>query len=80
MNGTIAEILRGHAANDAPALLFEDRRWTYREYVQACAERAALLLSLRRDGPFHVGVLLDNVLSQLSTPFSAQTSPAAITT
>ncbi len=61
MNGTIAEILRGHAANDTPALLFEDRRWTYREYVQACAERAALLLSLRRDGPFHVGVLLDNV-------------------
>jgi fatty-acyl-CoA synthase len=61
MKGTIAEILRGHAANDAPALLFEDRRWTYREYVQACAERAALLLSLRRDGPFHVGVLLDNV-------------------
>jgi len=61
MNGTIAEILRAHAANDAPALLFEDRRWTYREYVQACAERAALLLSLRRDGPFHVGVLLDNV-------------------
>jgi fatty-acyl-CoA synthase len=61
MNGTIAEILRGHAANDAPALLFEDQRWTYREYVQACAERAALLLSLRREGPFHVGVLLDNV-------------------
>ena len=61
MNGTIAEILRAHAANDAPALLFEDRRWTYREYVQACAERAALLLSLRRNGPFHVGVLLDNV-------------------
>jgi fatty-acyl-CoA synthase len=61
MKGTIAEILRGHAANDAPALLFEDQRWTYREYVRACAERAALLLSLRRDGPFHVGVLLDNV-------------------
>ncbi len=61
MNGTIAEILRAQASNDAPALLFEDRRWTYREYVQACAERAALLLSLRRDGPFHVGVLLDNV-------------------
>jgi fatty-acyl-CoA synthase len=61
MNGTITEILHAHAANDAPALLFEDRRWTYREYVQACAERAALLLSLRREGPFHVGVLLDNV-------------------
>jgi len=61
MNGTIAEILRGHAANDAPALLSEGRRWTYREYVRACAERAALLLSLRRDGPFHVGLLLDNV-------------------
>jgi len=61
MASTVAEILRAHAANDAPALLFEDQRWTYREYVRACAERATLLLSLRRDGPFHVGVLLDNV-------------------
>ena len=29
--------------------------------MTACAERAALLEELRRPGPFHVGVLLDNV-------------------
>jgi len=42
-------------------LLFEDEAWTYDEYVGACAERASLLLELRRPGPLHVGVLLDNV-------------------
>jgi fatty-acyl-CoA synthase len=44
-----------------PAILFEDESWTYDAYVTACCERAALLLSMRGDGPLHVGVLLDNV-------------------
>ena len=35
--------------------------WTWAEYVVECRARAALLEDLRRDGPFHVGVLLDNV-------------------
>ncbi len=38
-----------------------DRTWTHAEVVQAQAERAALLLSLRRPGPFHVALLMDNV-------------------
>ena len=58
---TIAELVRGRAADDHPAILFEDRTWSYAEYVAVCAERAALLEELRRPGPFHVGVLLDNV-------------------
>jgi fatty-acyl-CoA synthase len=58
---TIAELVRARAADDHPAILFEDRSWSYAEYVTACAERAALLEELRRPGPFHVGVLLDNV-------------------
>jgi fatty-acyl-CoA synthase len=58
---TIAELIRARAGDPNPALVFEDRSWTYAEYVQGCAERAALLSSLRRPGPFHVGVLLDNV-------------------
>jgi len=58
---TIAELVRARAADEHPAILFEDQSWSYAEYVTACAERAALLDELRRPGPFHVGVLLDNV-------------------
>ncbi len=58
---TIAELVRARAADEHAAIVFQDRSWSYAEYVAACAERAALLEELRRPGPFHVGVLLDNV-------------------
>ncbi len=58
---TIAELVHARAADEHAAIVFEDRSWSYSEYVAACAERAALLGELRRPGPFHVGVLLDNV-------------------
>ena len=58
---TIAELVRARAADEHPAILFEDRSWSWAEYVSACAARAALFEDLRRPGPFHVGVLLDNV-------------------
>jgi fatty-acyl-CoA synthase len=58
---TVAELLLARADDERTALLFEDRRWSWREYVLACIARAHLLLELRGAGPFHVGVLLDNV-------------------
>ena len=58
---TVAALVRAQADNPAPGLLFEDRCWSYAQYVQACAQRAALLLAQRGEGAFHVGVLLDNV-------------------
>lgn len=58
---TVAEVVRARAGDDHAALRFEDDTWTYGEYLEACAERAALLDEVRRPGPFHVGVLLDNV-------------------
>src|SRR5215218_9341869 len=58
---TIAELIQARVADEHPAILFEDSSWSYAEYVAASAERAALLAELRRPGPFHVGVLLDNV-------------------
>ena len=42
-------------------LLTRQRDCTWDEVVRESAARAALALSLRRDGPFHIGVLLDNV-------------------
>ena len=58
---TIAELVRARAGDDTIGLRFEDDAWTYAEIVQAAADRAALLRALRRPGPFHIGVLLDNV-------------------
>ena len=50
------------AADDGTGLRFEGGSWTWAEVVHQCAVRAALLLANRApDGPFHVGVLLDNV-------------------
>ncbi|MDG2306750.1 MAG: AMP-binding protein, partial [Candidatus Binatia bacterium] len=49
------------ANDDNPAIHFEDRSWPYRDAVQAGAERATFMLAERRDGPLHVGVLLENV-------------------
>jgi fatty-acyl-CoA synthase len=58
---TIAELLEQRRADRHGALRFEGDEWTWAEVVDECAVRAALLDDLRSPGPFHVGVLLDNV-------------------
>ena len=59
---TVAELLRGRAADDADALYFEDRTWTYRQLVDEASRRAGLFERMRDDDrPPHIGVLLDNV-------------------
>jgi fatty-acyl-CoA synthase len=58
---TIAELVVERAADERIGLYFEDQSWSWGEVVRECAARAALLDDLRSDGPFHVGVLLDNV-------------------
>ena len=58
---TVTELLLRRERDHNPGLLFEDQRWTWAEVVAESANRAALLKSLRRPGPFHVGLLLDNV-------------------
>ena len=58
----LGRLLLDRADDDHAALLYEDRRWTYRELVQEGWRRAALFAELRDpDRPPHVGVLLDNV-------------------
>src|SRR5215468_460651 len=53
--------IAARADDDHTALRFEERAWSYRELVAACAQRAAFLLATRSDGLLHVGVLLENV-------------------
>ena len=57
----VAQLVQRRATEEHCALRFEDQQWSYREFAAACGQRAALLLAMRRDGPFHLGVLLDNV-------------------
>ncbi|HEU5476089.1 MAG TPA: long-chain-fatty-acid--CoA ligase [Actinophytocola sp.] len=58
---TVTELLLARGQDTHPGLVFEDARWSWAEHVRESADRAALLRSLRRPGPFHIGVLLDNV-------------------
>lgn len=61
---TTADLLLARRDDDATALLFEDRSWTWRQYVTECAVRAEALTALRRrdqpETPWHVGVLMEN--------------------
>ncbi|MGB3709342.1 AMP-binding protein [Gordonia sp. (in: high G+C Gram-positive bacteria)] len=60
---TTADLLQRRCDDDSPALFFEDREWSWREFVREAAVRAAALTALRQqqpDGPWHVGVLMDN--------------------
>ncbi len=58
----VADLVQARADEDARALLvFEDRSWTGREWAAECAAVATFLHSRSRNGPFHIGVLLDNV-------------------
>ena len=59
---TIADLLLARRDDDRIGLRFEDRSWTYAEYVAACAQRAAYLSAvIDSDLEPHIGVLLDNV-------------------
>jgi fatty-acyl-CoA synthase len=60
---TIAELVAARARDEHAGLLFEGRSWRWSEVVAEAATRTAVLRSLRErtSGPFHVGVLLENV-------------------
>src|SRR5580698_1827410 len=59
---TVTGMLLAQAGSDRPGLLFEDRRWTWREHVRECGRYAAALRQRHQPGrPFHVGILADNV-------------------
>jgi steroid-22-oyl-CoA synthetase len=75
---TIAELLAARAHDEHIGLRFEDESWTWAAVVRECATRAAWLETLRSDGPFHVGVLLDNVPEYIFLLGGAALAGAAI--
>ena len=61
--GTVADLIRerAHRRPHAPFLRFEDFVITYGAYLARCVRVAAMLSErLPRDGPRHVGVLMEN--------------------
>ncbi|MFI6597884.1 AMP-binding protein [Nonomuraea sp. NPDC050536] len=64
---TLAALLAARATDDRPGLRFEDRTWTWREYVARCLavadqlSRTAGVTGSGTAGGVHVGVLCDNV-------------------
>ncbi len=75
---TIAKLIIAQKDNDQTAILFEDQRWSYRDYVSACINFANLLLEHKQPGPFHVAVLLDNVPEYLVVLGAASLVGAAV--
>jgi len=57
---TAAELVARRRGDDHRGLLFEGDEWTWSQVISESEVRAALLNDLRRPGPFHVGVLLEN--------------------
>ena len=58
---TMRDLLLAHADSDRPGLAFEDRTWSWREYVGEAAARAHVLRDLLDpERPPHVGVLMEN--------------------
>lgn len=61
---TFADYVRRRAEDDNLAVLFEDQRWTYRQWCSEVAARAALWEGIRRQRsgrPPHIGLLMENI-------------------
>lgn len=61
MRTDIAGMLLDRLGDRHLGLRTRQRDWTWDAVVRESAARAALAAELRREGPFHIGVLLDNV-------------------
>lgn len=77
--GTAREMLLARADDDAPALMFEDRVWSYRQLIEESQRRIAVFESRRdRSAPPHVGVLLENLPEYLFWMAAAALSGAVV--
>ncbi|WP_121254674.1 AMP-binding protein [Nocardioides ferulae] len=62
---TFGRLVADRAEDEAPGLWFEERHWTWREVVEESRRRADLMEGLRLDGPWHVGLALENTAEHL---------------
>ena len=62
---TFAELVAARAQDDSPALWFEDRCWSWRGVIDEARQRMGLLDELRVEGPWHVGLALENTAEHL---------------
>jgi fatty-acyl-CoA synthase len=72
------DLIVARAGDDHPAIFFEDETISWATFVEESAARAALLRDARRPGPFHVGVLLENVPEYLYWIGGAALAGAAV--
>jgi fatty-acyl-CoA synthase len=66
------------ASDGSPALVFEDLSWSWHAVVSESVRRAEMLRSVRRPGPFHVGVLLENTPEYVFLLFGAALCGATV--
>ncbi|MGL5440940.1 MAG: acyl-CoA synthetase, partial [[Mycobacterium] stephanolepidis] len=57
----IAAMLLDRVGDSRLGLRTRDRDWTWDEVIGESAARGELARKLRAEGPFHIGVLLENV-------------------
>ena len=77
-HSSVAELLLARAEDDHPALLFGEESLSWRDFVAGARRRAALLTALRRPGPWHVGVFMDNEPEYLLLIAAAALSGATV--
>ncbi|SEL80257.1 fatty-acyl-CoA synthase [Rhodococcus maanshanensis] len=75
---TIAEMLMDRLGDAHLGVRTHERDWTWDETVRESAARGAMAAALRIDGPFHIGVLLENTPEFLFWLGGAAMSGAAI--
>lgn len=67
MSDTVQQQLRERSDDDAVAVKYEDRTWTWREHLRDASAHAAALLELAdHSRPMHVGTLLGNTPDMLT--------------
>ena len=72
MHETIQQVLRDRLNDDAVAVMYGDRTWTWREHLaEAAAEASALIGLADPSRPLHVGALLGNTPAMLRSMAAA---------
>jgi fatty-acyl-CoA synthase len=75
---TIAGYVLARSDDDRPGLVSGDRVWTWAEVVAESRRRAGVLAGRHADGPFHVGVLLENTPEYVFLLFGAALAGATV--